>query len=131
MPVLHHPKPAKKGTSRQKSAVRLKHPGHGDHADGAGWLLKGRVEIRLLLVQGFGMPLTVDQIVQQTKEWPEDFVTELIDKIVLAKFGGIEPAVEAAWRTEARRRVDEIRSGREPGVDGEEVMAKARKLIGR
>jgi hypothetical protein len=105
--------------------ARLWGPGRGR------WLLNGRVEIRLLLVQGFAMPLTVDQIVQQTKEWPEDFVTELIDKIMLAKFGGIEPAVEAAWRTEARRRVDEIRSGREPGVDGEEVMAKARKLIGR
>ena len=26
MPVLHHPKPAKKRISRQKSAVRLKQP---------------------------------------------------------------------------------------------------------
>lgn len=77
------------------------------------------------------MPLTAEQIIEETQQWPQDAVAELVDRILLAKYGNIEPAVETAWRTEVRRRVEEIRSGRETGIDGEEVMAKARKIMGR
>jgi putative addiction module component (TIGR02574 family) len=50
---------------------------------------------------------------------------------MLAKHGGIEPKVDTAWHSEIHRRIDDIRSGREAGLPGEEVMARARKIIGR
>jgi putative addiction module component (TIGR02574 family) len=75
--------------------------------------------------------MTLDQIVEETRQWPGDVVAELVDRIMLARHGGIEPKVDTAWHAEIQRRIDDIRSGREPGVPGEEVMARARKIIGR
>jgi putative addiction module component (TIGR02574 family) len=77
------------------------------------------------------MPLTIEQIVEETRMWPDDVVAELVDRILLAKHGGIDPAVEAAWETEVRRRMAEMESGQVQGVPAEEVMARARKIIGR
>lgn len=77
------------------------------------------------------MPLTLEQIVEETSQWPEDVVAELVDRIMVARHGGIDPGVDAAWHSEIQRRVADIRSGREKGIPGDEVMAKARKIIGR
>ena len=77
------------------------------------------------------MSLTLEQIVEETSQWPEDVVAELVDRIMVARHGGIDPGVDAAWHSEIQRRVADIRSGREKGIPGEEVMAKARTIIGR
>ena len=77
------------------------------------------------------MPVTPDQIVEKTSQWPADAVSELVDRIMLAKHGVDKTPLTPAWREEIRRRVEDIRSGREPGLDGEEVMARARKLVGK
>jgi hypothetical protein len=44
--------------------------------------------------------LTLDQIVEETKQLPADVVAELVDRILVARHGGIEPGVETAWKTE-------------------------------
>jgi putative addiction module component (TIGR02574 family) len=77
------------------------------------------------------MSLTVDQIVEEAKLWPDAVVAELVDRLMLAKHGVQDPALSPAWRTEIQRRVEDIRSGRESGIPGEEVMARARKIVGR
>ncbi len=77
------------------------------------------------------MSLTLEQIVEETSQWPEDVVAELVDRIMVARHGGIIPSVGAAWQTEIQRRVADIRGGREKGIPGDEVMAKARTIIGR
>jgi putative addiction module component (TIGR02574 family) len=77
------------------------------------------------------MSLTLEQIVKETSQWPDDVVAELVDRIMVARHGGIAPGVDAAWHAEIQRRVDDIRSGREKGIPGAEVMARARKIIGR
>jgi putative addiction module component (TIGR02574 family) len=77
------------------------------------------------------MSLTLDQIVEETRQLPGDTVAELVDRIMLAKHGADDAPLSPAWRETLRRRVEDIRSGREPGIDGEEVMARARKLVGR
>lgn len=77
------------------------------------------------------MSLTLDQIVEQTRQLPGDTVAELVDRIMLAKHGADDASLSPAWRETVRRRVEEIRSGREPGLDGAEVMARARQRIGR
>ena len=77
------------------------------------------------------MPISLDQIVEETRQLPDDTVAELIDRIMLARHGSDDAPLSPVWREEIGRRVADIRSGREPGVDGEEVMARARKIVGR
>lgn len=76
------------------------------------------------------MPMTLDEIVEETRQLPPDVVAELVDRIMLARHGGIEPEVEAAWKTEIHRRLQEIRSGQVQGVPVEESLARARKIVG-
>jgi hypothetical protein len=77
------------------------------------------------------MPITVDQIVEETSQWPADAVAELVDRILLAKHGGVDVTVDGAWRSEVQRRVAELESGQVQGIPMDETLAKARKLIGR
>ncbi len=76
------------------------------------------------------MPMTLDEIVEETRQLPPDVVAELVDRILLARHGGIEPDVEAAWKTEIHRRIDEIKSGKVQGIPVEESLARARKIAG-
>jgi putative addiction module component (TIGR02574 family) len=41
-----------------------------------------------------------------------------------------DPYVEAAWDTEIKRRIDEIRSGKVQCLEGEEVMKRIRAELG-
>lgn len=77
------------------------------------------------------MSLTVDQIVEVTSQWPADAVAELVDRITLAKHGGLTAEREAAWTEVALRRSAELDSGRETLVPGHEVSARIRKIVGR
>ena len=42
-----------------------------------------------------------------------------------------DPEIEAAWQTEAARRVEEIQSGKVQGIPGEDVSVRIRKIVGR
>lgn len=77
------------------------------------------------------MALTLEQIVEETRLWPDDVVAELVDRIMLAKHGVDDPALSPAWRSTVNRRVDEIRSGKVKGVPGKVVSARIRKIVGR
>jgi putative addiction module component (TIGR02574 family) len=76
------------------------------------------------------MPMTLDQIVEETRQLPTDVVAELIDRILLARHGGIDPEIEAAWKTEVDRRIKELEEGRVQGVPLEESLARLRKIAG-
>jgi len=75
------------------------------------------------------MGVTMDQIVEETREWPEEDVAELVDRIYRAKYGDIPAAVEAAWREEINRRIADLESGRVQGIPLEETLAKARAIV--
>jgi len=77
------------------------------------------------------MPMTVDQIVEETRSLPQDVVAELVDRILLAMHGGQEPAHAQVWSATVQRRIAEIRSGQVQGIPGEVTAAKVRKLVGR
>ncbi len=77
------------------------------------------------------MPLTVEQIVEEAGRWPPAKVAELVDSLTLKLQHGIPDGVETAWKQEARRRLAEIESGRSHPVDGEEVSARVRRIVGR
>ncbi len=76
------------------------------------------------------MPITLDEIVEETRQLPPDVVAELVDRIMLTLHGGMEPPVETAWKTEINRRIDEIKTGKVKGVPLEESLARARKIAG-
>ncbi len=76
------------------------------------------------------MPITLDEIVEETRQLPPDVVSDLVDRIMLTRHGGMEPKVESAWKTEIHRRIDEIKSGTVQGVPVEESLARARKIAG-
>ncbi len=76
------------------------------------------------------MPITLDQIVAETLEMPTEVVAELVDRIMAARHGGIEPPVAAAWKAETDHRIAEIEAGRVQGVPLEESLARARKIAG-
>ena len=75
--------------------------------------------------------MTPEEIVEETSQWPADAVADLVDRIMLAKHGAVAPEIDAAWREEVRRRIDDIDSGRVQGIPLEETLAKARKILGR
>jgi putative addiction module component (TIGR02574 family) len=74
--------------------------------------------------------MTLDQIVEETRQLPADVVARLVDRILVARHGGIEPEVEAAWKTEIERRVAEIEAGTAQGIPVEESLARIRKIAG-
>ena len=76
------------------------------------------------------MPMTLDQIVEETREMPVEVVAELIDRILVARHGGGDASVATAWKAETARRVAEIESGKVKGVPLEESLARARKIAG-
>jgi len=77
------------------------------------------------------MPLTLEQIVEETRQLPREQVAELVDNLTLSLHQAMDPAVETAWKTEVARRVEEIQTGKVRGIPGEEVSARIRKIVGR
>jgi putative addiction module component (TIGR02574 family) len=77
------------------------------------------------------MPMTLDQIVEETSEMPGEVVAELIDRIMVARHSGIEPSVAESWKAETDRRIAEIESGKVKGVTPEENAARIQKILRR
>ena len=77
------------------------------------------------------MPMTLDQIVEETREMPGEVVAKLIDRILVARHGGMEPSVAESWKTETDRRIAEIESGKVKGVTPEENAARIEKILRR
>lgn len=75
------------------------------------------------------MSMTLDQIIEEARHWPPDRVAELVDRLTQELQRA--PEIEAAWRSETRRRVAEIENGQVQGVSGEIVAARIRKIVGR
>ena len=76
------------------------------------------------------MPMTLDQLVDETRDLPQDVRAELVERILLAAHGGIAPRVDDAWKRETRRRIADIQSGRARGIPLDDALAEARKSVG-
>jgi putative addiction module component (TIGR02574 family) len=76
------------------------------------------------------MPLTLEQIIEETRRWPPEKLGELVGRLS-EDLHASTPEVEVAWRREIDRRVKEIRSGKVQGVSGEEVTDEVAKIAGR
>ncbi len=76
------------------------------------------------------MPMTPEQIVAETSQWPREQLAELVDRLTLSLHGTTRDTTEA-WKNEVRRRVAEIENGEVRGIPGEEVSARVRRIVGR
>lgn len=76
------------------------------------------------------MPMTLDQIVEETRNWPAEQVGELVDRLTEGLHAS-NPEIEAAWKTEIDRRIAEIESGKVQGVSPEIVAGRIEKILGR
>ena len=76
------------------------------------------------------MPITLDEIVEETKHWPPERVGELVDRLTEDLHAGA-PEIKVAWKTEVDRRVAEIESGKVQGVPAEEVSARIHNILKR
>ena len=77
------------------------------------------------------MALTLDQIVEEAQQWPDDVVADLVDRLMLARHGVSSSTLSPAWQPVVARRVAEIRSGKVQGIPGEVVSARIRQIVGR
>jgi putative addiction module component (TIGR02574 family) len=75
------------------------------------------------------MPLTVDQIFEESRSLSEDQLVILVHRLH-GRLHDIDPQIEEAWRIETRRRIEEIESGKVQAIPLEESLARARKLAG-
>ena len=76
------------------------------------------------------MSMTLDEIVEETKDWPPEQVGELVDRLT-EDLHASDPEIEAAWKTEVNRRIEEIQSGKVQGIPAEEVSARIQKILQR
>jgi putative addiction module component (TIGR02574 family) len=76
------------------------------------------------------MPLTLEQIVEETRRWSPEQVGELLGRLT-EDLHTSAPDIETAWRTEIDRRVEEIQRGKVQGISGEEVSDEVAKIAGR
>jgi len=77
------------------------------------------------------MAITLDAIVEEAAQLPDDVVAELVERILVGRHGGIDSGVEADWKAETRRRIAEITSGQVEGIPLEESLARAARALGR
>ncbi len=77
------------------------------------------------------MPMSVEQIVSEARRLPREQAAELFDRLLVETVATPDPEIDLAWKQEIRRRIADIESGREDGVDGDKVMAELRQIVGR
>jgi hypothetical protein len=76
------------------------------------------------------VPISVEQIVEETRTWPTKKVEELLDRLT-QELHTTDADNETAWKNEARRRLAEIENGSSHPVDGDIVAARIRKIVER
>jgi putative addiction module component (TIGR02574 family) len=77
------------------------------------------------------MPMTVEQIAKEALALPSESRALLADKLVESLDTAVLSRIDKAWLAEAKRRRDEVRSGRIQTIPGDEALAKVRRELGR
>ena len=75
------------------------------------------------------MPVTLEQIVAETRHWSPEQIGELVGRLT-KDLHGIDPEVESAWLAEVDQRVEEIQSGQVQGIPLAISLARVRKIAG-
>ena len=74
--------------------------------------------------------MTLKELYAETRQLPREQAVELMDLLLIDTFSEPDPAMGEAWGREIDRRLSELESGRVQGIAVEEVMVRARKIVG-
>ena len=74
--------------------------------------------------------MTVEQVLTETRRWPEEQVDVLFERLLAGNYRLPDPEIDEAWAREIKSRVEDIESGREEGIPGEQTFARVRKIAG-
>lgn len=72
--------------------------------------------------------MKTDELMSIADSLPIDIKTKLIDKL-LNSLNPTSKEIDELWKTEAERRVEEIKNGKVKPIPGEEVFKEIRKKI--
>jgi Putative addiction module component len=72
---------------------------------------------------------SIEQLTEELLSLPSASRALLADKLVESLEFDTDPAIQAAWTTEAKRRRDAIRSGSVEAIPGDEALAQVRRLL--
>jgi Putative addiction module component len=73
--------------------------------------------------------LSVEQLTQAALSLPSALRALLAEKLIESLEFDTDPAIQAAWVTEAKKRRDEVRNGTITPIPGEEALAQVRRLL--
>ncbi len=76
------------------------------------------------------MPMTEKQLFQEAVQLPDEAVTLLTEKLVEHLGTNISPELEQLHLDIVNRRRNEVIAGKVQPLDGQEVLARARQLVG-
>jgi hypothetical protein len=77
------------------------------------------------------LKMSAEEVYEAAMTLPDESKALLTERLVAYLETHIDPEIERAHLEVARRRDDEILSGQVETLDGETVMARARKIVGR
>jgi hypothetical protein len=77
------------------------------------------------------MTTTVEQLAEQAMSLPAESRARLADLLVESLDADELGQIDRLWVAEAKRRRDEVRSGRVEAVPGEEALQKVRDVLRR
>lgn len=77
------------------------------------------------------MSLTAEQIVEAALLLSNEDRALLADRLVESLDPEAGSPIHTLWAAEARRRRDEVRSGKVKTIPGDEALARVRKALGR
>lgn len=76
-----------------------------------------------------GFMRSIEQLTEEILALPSASRALLADKLVESLEFDIDPAIQAAWTTEAKKRRNEVRDGIVQPIPGEEALAQVRRLL--
>ena len=72
---------------------------------------------------------SIEQLTEEILSLPSASRALLADKLVESLEFDTDPAIQAVWIAEAKRRRDEVRNGSVQPIAGEDALAQIRRLI--
>lgn len=75
------------------------------------------------------MPMTLEQLEQEAMHLPGLARARLAEALTASLEDAPDARIQQLWLTEARRRHEEVRSGRVEAIAGEAVLEEVRRLV--
>ena len=72
---------------------------------------------------------SIEQLTEEILALPSASRALLAEKLVKSLAFDVDPAIQAAWTTEAKRWRDEVQNGSVQVISGDEAFAQVRRLL--